>query len=65
MSIKVEAVLASNPGQFEFEHLEVALGEGHFHGAAVLSGTEHRKLFLDLTGDKLDLAKSFPGLAAN
>ena len=53
--VSFEAVLDSNPGTLEFDHLEIALGDGRFHGAAILSGTEHRKLTLDLTGDKLHL----------
>jgi hypothetical protein len=51
--VKMEAVLDSNPGRLKFDHLEIALGDGRFHGSAILSGTEHRKLTLDLTGDKL------------
>lgn len=48
--IKVEAVLDNTPEKFAFDHLEIALGDGRFHGSGVLSGTKQRKLTLDLTG---------------
>ncbi len=53
--VTVEAQLARNPGKLAFDHLEIAIGEGRFQGAAVLSGTDQRKFTLDLTGDKLDV----------
>ena len=51
--ITVEAALASNTESFNFEHLKIALGEGLLQGSALLSGTDQRKLTLDLTGDKV------------
>ncbi|NQX87789.1 MAG: AsmA family protein [Halioglobus sp.] len=53
--VTVEAVLASNPGQFDFDHLQVSVGDGHFHGSAKLSGEEQHTLTLDLTGNTLHI----------
>jgi uncharacterized protein involved in outer membrane biogenesis len=59
--VKVAAALDSREGIFALDTLEVTLGEGRFQGSAALSGSDQRKLTLQLTGDKLDLDFLFEG----
>ncbi|MCB1690641.1 MAG: hypothetical protein KDI33_19245 [Halioglobus sp.] len=69
--VAITAELDKRPGEFALEQVAITLGEGTLTGSAVLTGTEQRKLSIDLQGAHIDLgfffdrpdADPLPGLA--
>ena len=57
--VTIEAQLDNRPGDFALDHVAITLGEGQLTGSAALSGTDHRKLSMDLTGAHMDLGFLF------
>ena len=57
--VAITAELDKRPGAFALEHVEITLGNGQLSGSAVLSGSEQRKLSVDLTGAHLNLGFLF------
>ncbi len=69
--VAIEARLDNRPGEFALDSLAIKLGELQVSGSAVLSGTDRRKLTMDLKGAHMDLGflfntadtKPLPGIA--
>jgi hypothetical protein len=69
--VAIEARLDNRPGEFALDSLAIKLGELQVSGSAVLSGTDRRKLTMDLKGTNMDLGflfvaadtPSLPGIA--
>lgn len=57
--VAIEARLDNRPEEIALDHLAVKFGELHVSGSARLSGTERRKLTLDLKGSHLDVGFLF------
>ena len=53
--VSIEAHLDNKPGVFGLDHMAVKLGNGQFTGSAALSGTDRRKLTVDMQGTGLNL----------
>jgi hypothetical protein len=69
--VAIEARLDNRPGEFALDSLAIKLGELQVSGSAVLSGTDRRKLTMNLKGAHMDLGflfstqdtKPLPGIA--
>ncbi len=57
--VAIEARLDNRPGEFALDSLAIKLGELQVSGSAVLSGTDRRKLTMDLKGAHMDLGFLF------
>ncbi len=57
--VAIEARLDNRPEEFALDKLAITLGELHISGTALLSGTDRRKLTLDLKGKHMDLGFLF------
>lgn len=69
--VTIDAQLDNRPGEFALDKLAITLGKGRLDGSAALSGTDKRKLTMDLKGAHLDLGflfdtdddQALPGMA--
>ena len=67
----ITAQLDKRPGEFALENIAITVGKGQLSGSAALSGTDQRKLTVDLKGSRVDLdfllepedAEPLPGMA--
>nr|MBP6700836.1 hypothetical protein [Halioglobus sp.] len=57
--VAIEARLDNRPEEFALDKLAIKLGELQINGTALLSGTDRRKLTLDLKGKHMDLGFLF------
>lgn len=57
--VAIEARLDNRPADFAFENLAITLGELQINGTAMLSGSDRRKLTMDLKGTHMDLGFLF------
>jgi hypothetical protein len=53
--VAFKAQLDKRPGEFALDQMMITLGEGKLSGSAALSGTDQRKLSIDLKGTNLNL----------
>lgn len=69
--VTLAAKLDNHPGEFALEQIALTLGKGQLNGSAALSGTDQRKLSIDLKGSHINLdfligpeaAEPLPGIA--
>ncbi len=57
--VAIEARLDNRPGDFALDNLAIKLGELQISGTALLSGTDRRKLTMDLKGTHMDVGFLF------